>query len=301
MPEAFVKLGPECNQKCVFCYTTKDASVSTNDAKKTIDKYIQMGYSWISFTGGEPTIRPDIFELISYARERGAKIIKVQTNGIETSDKNFLENLVSSGMNRAYMSVLSHKKSIHEVITQTPGSFEKAIKSIKNFMELGIPLEMSCVITKKNYSHMKEYISFMHSNFPGIVSYQFLLFCPLARGWKNKSMVPTLKEIEEPLKDMLQFCKDRGIFVATRGIPLCYLHSFEYVSVETNSIRSVGKKMIISDFKDDEPKHSFEDSNTKAPQCKFCWLKKICGGTWKKYIELYGTNELYPTYEEAIL
>ena len=301
MPEAFVKTGPECNQKCLFCYTTEDEKVTTLQAKAAIDKYIGKGYSWISFTGGEPTIRGDLFELIHYAKKKGAKIIKVQTNGILTANKIFLDKLVSAGMNRAYMSVLSHKKEVHEKLTQTPNSFEKAILSVKNIMALKIPLEMSCVITTLNYSHLKEYVAFMHSNFSGIESYQFLLFCPLARGHENKKFVPKLKYIEQPLKDMLEFCRQNNIFAVTRGIPLCYLDSFENMSVETNAILSTNKKMIISDFKDDVSRHSFEDSNSKAPQCKFCWLNKICGGTWTKYLELYSAQELFPVYKKAIL
>ena len=296
-----MKTGPECNQKCIFCYTTEDKKVTTVQAKATIDAYIEMGYSWISFTGGEPTIRDDIFELISYARKRGAEIIKIQTNGIRTADKTFLNMLVSAGMNRIYMSVLSHKKEVHEKLTQAPNSFEKAILSVKNIMALKIPLEMSSVITALNYSHLKEYVAFMHSNFPGIESYQFLLFCPSARGHENKKFVPKLKDIELPLGDMLEFCKENNILVATRGIPLCYLDSFENVSVETKAILSIDKKMIISDFKNNVSRHSFEDSNSKAPQCRFCWLNKICGGTWTKYLGLYGTHELFPVYKKAIL
>lgn len=296
-----MKTGPECNQKCLFCYTAEDEKVTTLQAKATIDKYIEMGYSWISFTGGEPTIRDDIFELIHYARKKGADIIKVQTNGIRTADKKFLDKLVSAGMNRIYMSILSHNKETHEQLTQTPDSFEKAILSVKNIMSLKIPLEMSCVITTLNYSHLKEYVAFMHSNFPGIESYQFLLFCPLKRGWMNRKFVPRLKDIEHPLMDMLEFCREHNIFVATRGIPLCYLGSFENVSVETKAILSRNKKMIISDFKDDVSRHSFEDSNSKAPQCKFCWLNKNCGGTWTKYLELYSAQELFPVYKKAIL
>lgn len=301
MSEAFVKTGPECNQRCIFCYTTEDEKVTTVQAKATIDRYIEMGYSRISFTGGEPTIRDDIFELISHAKEKGAKIIKVQTNGIRAADKRFLDRLVSAGMNYISVSILSHKKEVHEKLTKTPNSFERTFSSIKNIISSEIPLELFCVITTDNYLQLKDYLAFMHSTFPKIVSYQFLLFCPMARGWKNRRSVPRLNNIESSLTDMLEFSRKNNISVSTRGVPLCYLGSFERASVETKSLLSKYKKMIISDFNEVVPKHSFEDSNSKAPQCKFCWLEKICGGTWTNYLKIYGVGDLFPVYEKGIL
>ena len=297
LTEAFVKLGPECNQRCLFCYTTEDKKVTTKEAKRTIDKYLGMGYEWISFTGGEPTIRNDLLELIEYAKDNGARIIKVQTNGLNISDINYLSELIEKGMNRCYISLLSHKPRIHNFLTQIPSSFKKTIKAVRNLIEFNIPIEIGCVITNRNYDHLKEFLKFMYSNFKEIETYQFLLFCPLSRGWKNRELVPRLRDLEESLLEMLEFSKKNDIHVFTRGIPLCYLDESQKASVETQSIISEGKKMIISDFENNESKHSFEESNSKAPQCKFCSLKNKCGGTWKKYLELFGYWELYPIYK----
>jgi hypothetical protein len=55
--------------------------------------------------------------------------------------------------------------------------------------------------------------------------------------------------------------------------------------------------MIISDFGDFKPRHSFEESNSKAPQCRFCWLDDECGGTWKQYLKLFGYLDLFPIYK----
>ena len=73
-----------CNQKCVHCYAAgqeqaEEAELPTDDWKRIIDKCRAAGVTQLTFTGGEPTMRDDLFELVDYARWF---VTRVNTNGI---------------------------------------------------------------------------------------------------------------------------------------------------------------------------------------------------------------------------
>jgi MoaA/NifB/PqqE/SkfB family radical SAM enzyme len=76
-----------CNLKCVHCYNDSGASkaddeLSTDEAKAVLDDLSGFGVPSVLFSGGEPLMRPDLFELIGYAVERGLHAV-ISTNGTE--------------------------------------------------------------------------------------------------------------------------------------------------------------------------------------------------------------------------
>ena len=86
MVSAMTKDGKwHCNQKCVHCYAAGQAlsdekELSTEEWKKILDKCRASDIPQVTFTGGEPTMREDLFELITYARWF---ISRLNTNGIK--------------------------------------------------------------------------------------------------------------------------------------------------------------------------------------------------------------------------
>jgi MoaA/NifB/PqqE/SkfB family radical SAM enzyme len=78
---AEIKTGTACNNNCIFCLNEQRGIFrKTEEIKREIDALSDNGVTSISFTGGETSIRPDFFELISYAKRRGCNV-SIQTNG----------------------------------------------------------------------------------------------------------------------------------------------------------------------------------------------------------------------------
>lgn len=295
MREAFIFLGPKCNLKCKFCYSSpKMRHLDTSQAKAEIKKYLNSGYDWISFTGGEPTIRNDLPELIKFAKMSGAIAIKVQTNGLLTSNINYLKQLKTSGLTYMYVSIQSHAPQRHDFLTNRQGSFSRAIQTIKNCIELKLPLELGFVVTKVNYKDMFDFLKFIHANFSEVEKIQFLFECPSYGALDNLKIIPKLSEIELCLYKALDYAKKKGLTVFTRGIPLCYLVGYKHVSVEYLTLSSKQKIMVESLTENIKPKHSFEDTNVRPSICGKCKVKDICGGVWRAYVDLYGFTELFP-------
>ena len=90
MVSAMTKNGSwHCNQKCVHCYAagqtlSDEAELTTEEWKKILDSCRSAGIPQVTFTGGEPTMREDLFELISYARWF---ISRLNTNGIRLTEE----------------------------------------------------------------------------------------------------------------------------------------------------------------------------------------------------------------------
>lgn len=293
MSEAFIKLDFRCNQECLFCCTSDDKGcLSTEEARNLIQKYIKdMGYRTVCFTGGEPTLRPDLPELVSYAKSLSAEV-KLQTNGLILSDKKAASRLVDAGVTRALVSIHSHLDEINDFITRTPGSLQKSLLGIRNLLELGIDVHLAYVITNQN-TDLTDFVRFVKSRFPAVNFFLFFLSYPFARGWRNRRYVPKLKNIEKNLVQLFTYCQSNGIDFSTRGIPICYMDGFEKHSSETQGLRSREKPMVINDYEVLEPKHSFEETNVKEPSCAFCIKNKDCGGVWRYYPDIH-KHQLWP-------
>ncbi len=107
-----------CNNACRFCYAysphRESGEMSTEDIKRVIDILVDDAHvPSLSFTGGEPTLRDDLFELIAYGRERGLRMNLI-TNGRRCAKPEFVEKLVEADLNSAQVSIEGPDSEIHE-------------------------------------------------------------------------------------------------------------------------------------------------------------------------------------------
>jgi MoaA/NifB/PqqE/SkfB family radical SAM enzyme len=298
MTEAFVKLDYACNQKCLFCCTADDTvRLSFDKAKSIVRRYaLDMGYELISFTGGEPCTVDYLPDIIAYTKKLGKKV-KLQTNALALSDYTYAKKLIDAGIDTALISLHSHNPETHDAITQVKGSFDKSCEGIKHLIASDVDVHLSYVVTTLN-KDIYSFLAYITKSFPKIQSFQFFLPWAIARGWKNKSLVPRLPDIRKYLFKGFLYCQKKNIPFSTRGIPLCYMGAFWNYASETRSLLSKKTAMIINDYEDDTPKHSFEDSNAKEPQCRLCIKNDICGGVWNTYPKIY-PFDLWPIYYDS--
>jgi radical SAM protein with 4Fe4S-binding SPASM domain len=142
-----------CNAACLFCYVncphTKSQEITTEEAQFIIRIIKETAkVPSISFTGGEPTLRNDLFELIHYARQQQLRVNLI-TNGIIIT-KDYAMNLKKAGLNSAQVSLESSDESIHDALTSHPGSFQKTIKALQYFTESGIHTHTNSTINQRN-------------------------------------------------------------------------------------------------------------------------------------------------------
>ena len=139
-----------CNNDCAHCYNVRpvlsessfpsreggnvglgSGELSTADWKRILDKAWELGIPHIILTGGEPTLRADLPELVAHAEKNG-QVTGLNTNARRLSDPRYVEQLVDAGLDHVQITVESHDASVHDLMVRTKGAFPQTVKGLKN-------------------------------------------------------------------------------------------------------------------------------------------------------------------------
>ena len=195
----------KCSNDCVHCYneTKQKNELQTNEWKTVLNKIWKVGIPHIVFTGGEPTLRDDLPELIAHAEDTG-QITGMNTNGRKLKDKKYLTKLLDAGLDHVQITLSSHIKEIHEKITKAKGSYEETVQAIKNCVDADIYLVTNTTIMEENKDTVLETISFLRD-----LGVKHIAVNSLIRSGKGKNAKGL--DIEE-LTGILQKGRDMGRF-----------------------------------------------------------------------------------------
>lgn len=157
-PVVFWNLTDRCNLSCTHCYSSSgpgcgsEGELATSEALAFIDDLAATRVPLVIFTGGEPLIRPDIWDLAGYCRERGIKTA-LSTNGTLITDK-VAGRIRSSGIEYAGISLDGATSSTHDRFRNTPGAFEKAVAAFTHCRAAGVRCGVRVTLTKENQDEL---------------------------------------------------------------------------------------------------------------------------------------------------
>ena len=137
-----------CNNNCSHCYNARPRSfseISTDEWKKILDGLWDIGIPHIIFTGGEPTLRDDLPELIAYAEQKG-QITGLNTNGRRLSDPAYVQSLVDAGLDHVQITLESHDPAIHDEMVSLQGAWLETVAGIKNVLKTRLYLMTNTTI-----------------------------------------------------------------------------------------------------------------------------------------------------------
>jgi len=149
-----------CNLKCPKCYVGErqvDREMSTSEWVKTFEVLWKVGIPQVVFTGGEPTLRDDLVELVSEADEFVTGLV---TNGTKLSD--LAQPLFEASLDYAQVTVESFDPTIHDRITCTEGSHAMTLAGIGKALSVGLQLVTNTTLTKTNSASFPETIKWLH-------------------------------------------------------------------------------------------------------------------------------------------
>jgi len=152
-----------CQNNCVHCYTGgphKTDELTTEQWKRAIEKLHQIGVFTLTFTGGEPTLREDLPELLQYAQDCGM-VTGLVTNGRRLKDRNYVETLEKVGLDFVQVTLESHKAEVHDLMTQTKGSWKETVAGIKNVIPSKIYATTNTTLSQYNASDFLETVDFI--------------------------------------------------------------------------------------------------------------------------------------------
>ena len=141
-----------CNLKCMHCYASSrnkqyPGELTTEEAKGLMDQLAEFKIPTVLFSGGEPLMRPDLFEVVAYAREQGLRAV-LSTNGTLISQE-VAEKIRDAGFTYVGIS-LDGIGDVHDSIRGTKGSFEDALEGIRRVRDVGIRVGLRFTIHAKN-------------------------------------------------------------------------------------------------------------------------------------------------------
>ena len=136
----------KCQCRCVHCSAanhlrTDVPELTTEEAKKLIDDSLDMGVTIIAFTGGEPLLRKDIFELIAHVDQKKAMPIMF-TNGQFLTDIN-VDKLAEAGLYSLFVSLDSTDPEEHDSLRESPGLFKQAVDGLLKMKARGVLVSLS--------------------------------------------------------------------------------------------------------------------------------------------------------------
>ncbi len=151
-----------CNLRCVHCYAESDAQaydqLSTDEAKAMIDDLAAFGSPVLLFSGGEPCVRPDLVELMSYAKSLGMRVV-LSTNGTLITPE-LAREFADVGLSYVGVS-LDGGPETHDKFRGAEGSFERAMEGLANAQAEGIKVGLRMTINKLNYREIDNVFDIM--------------------------------------------------------------------------------------------------------------------------------------------
>lgn len=290
-----IKITFHCNNRCDFCAQGDKREFIKPKNKKEIIKALEdakkQNANTVVFTGGEPTLHPDLIEIIKAAKNLKYKYIQLQTNGRTLSSLDFLKKLKKAGVNEISPALHGSKPEIHDKLTHSPGSFKQTVKGIINSKNLGLYVLTNTVITSLNYKDLPNIAKLLI--YLGVDQFQFAFIHIIGTGWENRKwIVPRKTEILPYLYKALDIGIKSGIKCYTEAIPYCFMKGYEDCISE--SIIPDGPVVDADVYVENYGVYRKTEGKIKHKKCKACIYYNVCEGPWREYPELFGWREFKP-------
>jgi MoaA/NifB/PqqE/SkfB family radical SAM enzyme len=141
-----------CNQNCWFCNARRPAEQPAFVAKAAVWRRIAEAQSGgtreIVLTGGEPTLRSDLADLIRRSAERGAHVV-LETNGVLIDDAR-ARQLAAAGLGTARVQLVAWGDEAADGITRLDGGFAAALQAIRVLAAAGVTVEVTAPVVRRN-------------------------------------------------------------------------------------------------------------------------------------------------------
>ncbi len=148
-----------CNLHCKMCnvWETKCPEVDTAGMKQIIDRLDELGVAVVQLTGGEPFLRRDLGELVRYADAKGL-VVQISTNG--TLPVSIYQKALELPLDSVGVSLHSYQPSTHDRINGLPGSWKRAVQTIRLFRERNKNVYVCSVISPANIDETGDIVRF---------------------------------------------------------------------------------------------------------------------------------------------
>jgi len=305
-----------CNLACIHCRASAasgpcEGELSTEECRRIIDDIISFSEPTVILTGGEPLMRPDIFEIIEYGNRKGLRMV-IALNGT-LLDPPAAQKLKSSGIRRVSLSLDGKDRQGHDSFRGVDGSFDAVIRASRILRETHLPFQINTTVTTLNVGDLEDIYRLTTSL--GAVAWHVFLLVPVGRGTGLKGKELSAKEYEDVLHrlhdiermnelEMKVTCaphyyrivKEGGdmpkssgclagksfMFISHRGMA----QPCGYLEADSGDVRKDGVKKV---WEDSDVFRRLRDLQSYRGKCGGCRYIDICGGCRARAFESTGS------------
>ena len=307
-----------CNLACKHCRAEAHpepypGELSTEEAKALIDTFPNVGNPIIIFTGGDPMIRPDVYELIAYAGSKGLRCVMSPNGTLITPEA--ARKIKEAGVQRCSISIDGYNAEKHDAFRCVPGAFDATMRGIEHLKAAGVEFQINTTVTRDNLHDFKKIFELCERI--GAAAWHIFLLVPMGRAAELADQVITAQEYEDVLhwfydfrkttsmhlkatcaphyyRIMRQRAREEGVSVTpatfgmdamTRGClggtGFCFISHVGqvqpcgYLTLDCGNVRTTPFPEI---WRKSKPFLQFRDQSEYKGKCGICEFHKVCGG-----------------------
>ncbi|GGF27136.1 radical SAM protein [Halobacillus andaensis] len=173
-----------CELHCLHCraeaqYHRHPLELDFEEGKQLIDSICEMDHPMLVFTGGDPLMRPDVYDIASYAIQKGLRV-SMTPSATPNVTKEAIQKAKDVGLSRWAFSLDGPTAAIHDHFRGTSGSFDLTMDAITYLHELELPLQINTVVSRYNYDVLEEMAKLVESL--NCVMWSVFFLVPTGRG-----------------------------------------------------------------------------------------------------------------------
>lgn len=303
--EVMIEVEPRCNFKCQFCFNKISFAKKGRDframdgelIKRIIGHLADLGVPKIRFTGGEPLLRQDLFELMAFAKKKGLQV-NLNTNGSLVTEA--IAKKMKGLVDGVLISIESPDNDKESEITGFKNALAVKTRGIKTLAKAGVVCRVGTVISAGVADDFDRFAKFI-SGLP-VKKWEFFRPVPLGKKWINAVDFETIEKLAIKTAAFKRTSKKEIAFA--NALPFCCVKDlwlFDFIS--HGGTLEEGRTRIVIDARGFVKPFYFIEKKLGSPldlekawnhpflkamremknvpkECRQClFLKKCCGGT----------------------
>lgn len=220
----FWELTSACNLKCIHCRACpaeerSHDELTTEESFQLVDQIASFAKPVLVLSGGEPLVRPDVFDIAAHASSQGLRVA-LATNGTLVTPE-VARKAKESGIQRVSISIDGPDAESHDGFRRIPGAFEDAWRGAEIFRSAGMPFQINTTVAKHNVNSLPQILDLAIRR--GAAALHIFLLVPAGCG---KEIVDDEMITPEEYERVLNWLYDRSKDVKIGLKATCAPHYF---------------------------------------------------------------------------
>jgi MoaA/NifB/PqqE/SkfB family radical SAM enzyme len=147
------RLDPEARRRV-------DRELTTDEWQQVLGLLWEVGVPHVCFTGGEPTLREDLVELVRYAEEQGL-VTGLLTDGRRLREREFLDKLLLAGLDHIQITLASHRPEVHDAIVGRESAWRETEAGLRNALAGDVYVVVHVVVVPANADAVAQTVAYL--------------------------------------------------------------------------------------------------------------------------------------------